>query len=131
HFVFVARLAVNYLGPVTELCGRDLLRPTTRTRSLDPGMAMGGCQSKCGISFMACETWAWPIKRASRPPGFTRWAAVGSTDWKRSTARRVTTLSVEGLGLLAATKSSARPQNTLTSVNVMPRITSRRKATFL
>ena len=76
---------------------------------------------------------AWPcceelISRARRPPGARRVAAVGRMSVKRSTALRVTTSKRAGWLVMSC---SARAENTLMSVNVRARITSRRKVTFL
>ena len=78
-----------------------------------------------GSSSRAVRSWASPIRRAKRPAGATRVAAVGTIWSKCSTARRVTT-SNEAVG-----KDSARAVCILMSVNIRVRAISRRKVDFL
>ena len=76
--------------------------------------------------------WAWgscdlPISRARRPPRATKAAAIGRIVSKCSTARAVTTSKLAGL---FAARDSARVVCISISVNVMERVTSRRKTDF-
>jgi hypothetical protein len=68
------------------------------------------------------------MSKARRPPGATSVAATGMIFAKRSTARRITRSNAAGV---VAASCSARPENTLMSVNVRARMTSRRKVAFL
>jgi hypothetical protein len=98
--------------------------PIARTRLAERGIGMGSGQTSSGAKLWACVSWAKPIRRARRPPGATRRAAIGRTVSKCSTARRVTTSA----GRLES--ASARPGKTLMFVNVKLRVTSRRKVAF-
>ena len=84
-------------------------------------MRLGRAECTC----FCCEEL---IRRARRPPGARRAAAVGRIAVKRSTARRVTTSNK--VGWLAG-NCSARAGTTLMFVNVRARMTSRRKVAFL
>ena len=88
-------------------------------------MGMGGLQLTCGRVERVASSWEKAIRRAKRPEGARRLAAVGRTFGKRSTARRVTTSKVDG------GRVSARAFCILMSVNVRARATSRRKVAFL
>src|ERR1039457_6241364 len=89
------------------------------------GIGAGVDQVRSGSVERAWSRWAELIRRARRPEGATRAAAVGRIDSKRSTARRVTVLNT------VPAKVSARVFCILTSVNVRARATSRRNAAFL
>jgi len=89
-------------------------------------MGLGSDQDRLGRVEAAWVSWAELIRRARRPCGARRLAALGRTDSKRSTARRVTTSN-----FLSAERVSARAVCILMSVNVSARATSRRKVAFL
>src|SRR5665811_555950 len=89
------------------------------------GIGEGVDQLKPGRVECVSSSWAELIRRARRPEGATRAAAVGRIDSKRSTARRVTVLNT------VPVRVSARVICILTSVNVSVRATSRRNAAFL
>ena len=105
-------------------------------------MGVGSFQRKVGSMAWVGGSWASPMSSARRPVGATRLAAMGRIDSKCSTARRVT-MSAAGFGegplprgcgrSEAAVEPNcwARPQNTLTPVKVVARITSRRNVAFL
>jgi len=88
-------------------------------------MGIGWRQVSPGNAARAAFSCERPIRRARRPPGFSRLAATGSISTKCSTARRVTMSKLDG------GRVSARVFCILTSVNVRERAVSRRKAAFL
>src|SRR5580692_7814748 len=94
-FYFLSSVLLPMMVPraIQDYC----LTPMARTRLAERGIGMGGGQTSSGARLWACVSWAWPIRRARRPPGATKLAAIGRTDSKCSTARRVTT-SAGGLG---------------------------------
>ena len=87
-------------------------------------MGIGGSQVMLGRVERAASCWEEAIRRARRPVGATRRAAIGRMFSKRSTARRVTTSKVDG------GRVSARTFCISMSVNVRARVTSRRKVAF-
>ncbi len=91
-------------------------------------MGSGGCQLRLGKVEWALSSCEELIRRAMRPPGARRVAAVGRISVKRSTALKVTTSKRVGSVVVSC---SARAGNTLMFVNVRARMTSRRKVAFL
>src|ERR1700680_41254 len=65
--------------------------PMARMRLEERGTGSGGCHLNPGVRSWVHASWGSLIRRARRPLGATRLAAIGRVVSKRSTARRVTT----------------------------------------
>jgi len=84
------------LSPLVRT-GHDSRRPIARTRIDEWGIGVGGVHVNPGVRSRAAASWGSLIRRARRPLGATRLAAIGRVMSKCSTARRVT-VSAGGFG---------------------------------